>query len=130
VLHAARLGVAATSKSGPPGRSGRVFQTLALRENKNINDDREGNENTHAHGTGKDPSAPSGGNRLAAGMLSLHPNIPPGVGNIFPTLRLIDGISPGMASDPASGSFCVIMPCRCVAEEVGVGKALAPGVAA
>ena len=31
------------------------------------------------------------------------------------TLRLIDGLSPGMASDP-SGSFCVLMPCRCVAE--------------
>jgi len=46
------------------------------------------------------------------------------------TLRLVDGISPGMASDPASGSFCVIMPCRCVAEEVGVGQALAPCVAA
>jgi len=46
------------------------------------------------------------------------------------TLRLIDGISPGMAADSSSGSFCVLMPCRCVAEEVGVGKARAPGVAA
>jgi len=38
-----------------------------------------------------------------------------------------------MASDPASGNFCVLMPCRCVAEdaaEAGVEKALAPGVAA
>jgi len=38
-----------------------------------------------------------------------------------------------MASDPASGNFCVLMPWRCVAEEAveaGVGKALAPGVAA
>jgi DNA polymerase-3 subunit beta len=42
---------------------------------------------------------------------------------IGPTLRLIDGISPGMAVDPSSGNFCVLMPCRCVAEdapEVGV----------
>ncbi|MEI7910160.1 MAG: DNA polymerase III subunit beta, partial [Verrucomicrobiota bacterium] len=28
------------------------------------------------------------------------------------TLRLIDGISPGMAVDPSSGNFCVLMPCR------------------
>ncbi len=34
---------------------------------------------------------------------------------IGPTLRLIDGISPGMAVDPVSGNFCVLMPCRCVA---------------
>ena len=32
------------------------------------------------------------------------------------TLRLIDGISPGIATGP-SGNFCVIMPCRCVAED-------------
>ena len=38
---------------------------------------------------------------------------------IGPTLRLIDGLSPGMTSD-SSGTFCVIMPCRCVAEAVNV----------
>jgi hypothetical protein len=48
---------------------------------------------------------------------------------IGPTLRLIDGLSPGMTSDP-SGTFCVIMPCRCVAEaedapEAGVERAAA-----
>ena len=32
------------------------------------------------------------------------------------TCRLIDGISPGMAADPASGNFGVLMPWRCVAE--------------
>ena len=32
------------------------------------------------------------------------------------TLRLIDRLSPAMTSDP-SGTFCVIMPCRCVAED-------------
>ena len=51
------------------------------------------------------------------------------------TLRLIDGLSPGMTSD-ASGTFCVIMPCRCVAEdapedapEVGVEQAPAQALA-
>jgi len=47
------------------------------------------------------------------------------------TLRLIDGISPGMAFDPASGNFCVLMPWRCVAEEeVETGQVQTPGVAA
>ena len=49
------------------------------------------------------------------------------------TLRLIDGLSPGMAVDPSSGNFCVLMPCRCVAEdapEAAVGNASAPAVAA
>jgi hypothetical protein len=32
------------------------------------------------------------------------------------TLRLIDGITPGVATDPASGNYCLIMPCRFVAE--------------
>jgi len=51
------------------------------------------------------------------------------------TLRLIDGISPGMTSDP-SGTFCVIMPCRCItdAPEVGVehtaAQATVPAIAA
>ena len=54
------------------------------------------------------------------------------------TLRLIDGLSPGMTSDP-SGPYCVIMPCRCVAEakdapEVGAEQAAAqdtvPAIAA
>ncbi|MEI7910652.1 MAG: DNA polymerase III subunit beta [Verrucomicrobiota bacterium] len=31
------------------------------------------------------------------------------------TLRLTDGISPGMITD-ASGNYCVIMPCRCIDE--------------
>lgn len=42
------------------------------------------------------------------------------------TLRLIEGISPGMAVDQSSGNFCVLMPCRCVAEgapEVGADQA-------
>ena len=42
------------------------------------------------------------------------------------TLRLINSISPGMAVDQASGNFCVLMPCRCVAEdapEVGADQA-------
>jgi len=33
------------------------------------------------------------------------------------TLRLSDGISPGVVTDP-SGCYCVLMPCRCVAEAV------------
>ena len=33
------------------------------------------------------------------------------------TLRLTDGVSPGMMSD-ASGKYCVIMPCRCIDEIV------------
>jgi len=48
------------------------------------------------------------------------------------TLRLIDGTSPVKATDP-SGSFCVLMPWRCVAEdapEVAAGNAPVPGVAA
>jgi len=51
---------------------------------------------------------------------------------IGPALRLIHGISPIKTTDP-SGSFCVLMPWRCVAEdaaEAGVEKARAPGVAA
>ena len=28
------------------------------------------------------------------------------------TLRLIDGITPAVATDPASGNYCLIMPCR------------------
>jgi len=51
---------------------------------------------------------------------------------IGPTLRLIDGLSPGMASDP-SGNFCVLMPCRCTGEdasEVGAKQASAPAKAA
>ena len=32
------------------------------------------------------------------------------------TLRLIDGITPGVATDPASGNYCLIMPCRLTAE--------------
>ena len=54
---------------------------------------------------------------------------------IGPTLRLIDSLSPGMTTDP-SGTFCVIMPCRCVAEdapedapEVGVEQAPAQALA-
>ncbi|MEI6607826.1 MAG: hypothetical protein WCP35_21195 [Verrucomicrobiota bacterium] len=49
------------------------------------------------------------------------------------TLRFIDGLNPGMAVDPASGNFCVLMPCRCVAEEapeVGVGHEQTAQVAA
>jgi hypothetical protein len=41
------------------------------------------------------------------------------------TLRLIDGLSPGMTSDP-SGTFCVLMPCRCTGEdapEIGAEQA-------
>jgi len=51
------------------------------------------------------------------------------------TLRLIDGLSPGMTSDP-SGPYCVIMPCRCTADapEVGAEQAAAqtpvPAIAA
>ena len=54
---------------------------------------------------------------------------------IGPTLRLIDGLSPGMASDP-SGTFCVIMPCRCTGEgttDVGAeqaAQATVPAIAA
>ena len=33
------------------------------------------------------------------------------------TLRLIDGISPGLVTDPAVENYCVLMPCRCVAED-------------
>jgi hypothetical protein len=33
------------------------------------------------------------------------------------TLRLSDGINPGLVTDP-SGNYCVLMPCRCVAEAV------------
>jgi DNA polymerase III sliding clamp (beta) subunit (PCNA family) len=32
------------------------------------------------------------------------------------TLRLIDGITPGVVTDPASGNYCLIMPCRLTAE--------------
>jgi hypothetical protein len=51
---------------------------------------------------------------------------------IGPTLRLIDGLSPGMASSP-SGNFCVLMPQRCAPEdapEVDVKQAKAPAKAA
>jgi hypothetical protein len=47
-------------------------------------------------------------------------------------MRLIDGLSPGMTSDP-SGSFCVLMPCRCTAEdapEAGAEQAPVPAIAA
>ncbi|MEI6607965.1 MAG: transposase, partial [Verrucomicrobiota bacterium] len=39
---------------------------------------------------------------------------------IGPTLRLIDGLRPGMTTSTPTGqpgAFCVIMPCRCVAED-------------
>ena len=54
------------------------------------------------------------------------------------TLRLIDGISPGMTTSTgssdsdSSGPFCVLMPCRCVAEdaaEVGAEQAAQAKVA-
>ncbi len=54
---------------------------------------------------------------------------------IGPTLRLIDGLSPGMTTSTdssdggPSGPYCVIMPCRCTAEdapEVGAEQAAAP----
>ena len=51
---------------------------------------------------------------------------------IGPTLRLIDGLSPGMTSDP-SGPYCVLMPCRCTGEdapEVGAEQAAVPAIAA
>jgi DNA polymerase III sliding clamp (beta) subunit (PCNA family) len=32
------------------------------------------------------------------------------------TLRLIDRITPGVVTDPASGNYCLIMPCRLTAE--------------
>jgi len=32
------------------------------------------------------------------------------------TLRLIDSISPVVVADPASGNYCLIMPCRLTAE--------------
>ena len=52
------------------------------------------------------------------------------------TLRLIDGISPGVVIDPASGNYCLIMPCRYTevaeeaAEKAGVTQAPAPAKAA
>ena len=49
------------------------------------------------------------------------------------TLRLIDGMSPGMAVAQSSGAFCVLMPCRCAGEtavEAGVGQVLDPSIAA
>jgi DNA polymerase-3 subunit beta len=48
------------------------------------------------------------------------------------TLRLIDGISPGLVTNP-SGCYCVLMPCRCVTEAVmeeAVDKSSAPAMAA
>ena len=37
------------------------------------------------------------------------------------TLRLIDGISPGIVTDPSGrGNYCLLMPCRCVAAAEGV----------
>jgi len=64
--------------------------------------------------------------------ISLQPKFLADALTIGPTLRLIDGISPIKTTDP-SGSFCVLMPWRCVAEEAGEvvdGKAVAPAVAA
>ena len=49
------------------------------------------------------------------------------------TLRFIDGLNPGMAVDQSSGNFCVLMPCRCVAEEVpevAAEQVAAPAMAA
>ena len=48
---------------------------------------------------------------------------------IGPVLRLIDGISPGVATGP-SGNFCVIMPCRCVVEDAKDAGDKAAGSAA
>ena len=33
------------------------------------------------------------------------------------TLRLSAGISPGLVTDPTVENYCVLMPCRCVAED-------------
>lgn len=41
------------------GRDGRVFQSLALRENKNTSDEEDDIENIHTHETCEDPSVPS-----------------------------------------------------------------------
>ena len=54
---------------------------------------------------------------------------------IGPTLSLIDGLSPGMTiSTPTGqpGAFCVIMPCRCVAEAgpEQAAQATVPAIAA
>jgi hypothetical protein len=50
------------------------------------------------------------------------------------TLRLIDGMTPAVATDPASGNYCLIMPCRFTEEEEAVapagGNAPVPAIAA
>jgi DNA polymerase III sliding clamp (beta) subunit (PCNA family) len=45
------------------------------------------------------------------------------------TLRLIDGISPGVATDPATGNYCLIMPCR-FTEEAEDGAEMKPETSA
>jgi len=48
------------------------------------------------------------------------------------TLRLTDDLSPGLITDP-SGNYCVLMPCRCVAEAVtedAAGKTTSQAMAA
>ena len=45
------------------------------------------------------------------------------------TLQQRDGITPGVATDPASGNYCLIMPCRFTEEaevDAGVETAQAP----
>jgi AraC-like DNA-binding protein len=41
------------------------------------------------------------------------------------TLRLVDGMTPGVATDPASGNYCLIMPCR-FTEETEDGAEMKP----
>ena len=53
--------------------------------------------------------------------ISLDPTFLADALEIGSTLRLIDGISPGMTTD-ATGNFCVLMPCRCVAVSPPSGK--------
>ena len=65
--------------------------------------------------------------------ISLNPKYLADALVIGSTLRLIDGMTPAVATDPASGNYCLVMPCRFTAEaeeEVVEGKVIAPAIAA
>ena len=82
-----------------------------------------------AQATIRVPVSTSGGGEGQPPTISFAPQYLAEALAIGPVLRLIDGISPGVATGP-SGNFCVIMPCRCVVEDAKDAGDKAAGSAA
>jgi hypothetical protein len=69
------------------------------------------------------PVTTSGEDRLPA--ISFSPRYLADALVIGSTLRFVDGMTPAVATDPASGNYCLIMPCR-FTEEAEDGAEMKP----